>query len=186
MSYYGYLWRMLEPLGVYSEGGYSGAELKALGAAMDKAAGVIGENLLEMIPMTALNEGLKKTRSLYPFHSAPETPEDIRAALKTLCRVDHECFTESAMEETLSYLGLNLGITVEAPEWVTVVFREQLTKDMDIVQALYLVELVLPAHIYIECALRYLDGDTGELVNEKKPLRELRNRTKAEWDSLMG
>lgn len=185
MSYYANLWRMLEPLGVYSGEGYSGAELKALGAAMDKAAGVISENLMEVLPMTAVGDGLRKARSLYPFHSAPEDPTDIRAALKVLTRVDHACFTDFSLEQILRYLGLNLGITVDGPEWVTVIFREELTKDTDIVQALYLVELVLPAHIYIECTLRYLDAGTGELVSEQKTLGELRKRTKAEWNALM-
>lgn len=58
-------------------------------------------------------------------------------------------------------------------------------REVDIVQALYLLEQVLPAHGYITCALRYLDADTGELVNEKKTLGELRKRTKAEWNGLM-
>lgn len=185
MSYYAYLWRMLEPLGVYSNAGYSGAELKALGAAMDKVAGVISENLLEMLPMTAVGDGLRKARNLYPFHSVPEETEDIRSSLKVLSRVDHKCFTEFALEQTLSHLGIKVGFAIKGPEWVTVVFHEEVTKEVDIVQALYLLELVLPAHIYIECAIRYSDAVTGEMVNEKKPLGELRKRTKAEWDALM-
>lgn len=185
MGYYDYLWRMLEPLGVYCRDGYSGGELKALGAALDQAAETIRYHFMEMLPMTANEEGLKSLRSLYPFHSLPEEPEDIRAALKVFSRVDHSCFTAFALEQLLSWLGLKVGIAIEGPEWVTVTFREELNREVDIVQALYLLEQVLPAHGYITCALRYLDADTGELVNEKKTLGELRKRTKAEWNGLM-
>ncbi len=36
MGYRDHLWRMLEPLGVYGGEGYSGGELAALGAEMDR------------------------------------------------------------------------------------------------------------------------------------------------------
>lgn len=185
MSYQAYLWRLLEPLGVYSGEGYSGAELKALGTALDRIAGKISENCLEMLPMTAQGDGLLKARAMYPFHALPEAADDIRAALKVVTRVDHSCFTAFAVEQTLSGLGVKVGLVVKGPEWVSVVFQEQLTKETDIVQALYLIELVLPCHIHVECTLRYLDAETGELVNEKTTLDELRKRTKTEWDSLM-
>ena len=184
MGYEAYLWRMLEPLGVYGKGGYSGAELKALGAALDEAASVISENLLEMLVMTAGEDGLEKARELFPFHGDKGTPREIRSALQILHRMDHGAFTEADLEETFGALGLNLGITVEGPEWVTVVFREEITQESDIVQALYLVEQVLPAHIYVECSLRYTDKN-GAIQNVKERLDLLRKRTKAEWSALI-
>lgn len=184
MGYQAYLWRMLEPLGVYSKDGYSGGELKALGAAMDKAAAVISENLLEMLPMTAIADGLEKAEALFPFHGAPASLTEAREALQVLSRVDHGCFTESRMEEIFQALGLNLGIVIEGPEWVTVTFREEVTRETDIVQALYLVEQMLPAHIYVECSLQYRN-QKGVLQSEQERIGVLRKRTKEQWDALI-
>ena len=184
MGYQAYLWRMLEPLGVYSKDGYAGGELKALGAAMDKAAAVISENLLEMLPMTALGDGLEKAGALFPFHGMPDSLPETREALQVLSRVDHGCFTAPDMEASFHALGLNLGIAVEGPEWVTVVFREEVTRETDIVQALYLVEQVLPAHIYVECRIQYRNQN-GLLQSEQEPIGVLRKRTKEQWDALI-
>ena len=43
---------------------------------------------------------------------------------------------------------------------------------------------VLPAHIYVECSLRYTDKN-GAIQNVKERLDLLRKRTKAEWNALM-
>lgn len=185
MGYETYLWRMLEPLGVYSGGGYSGAELKALGAALDQAETYLTENSREMFPMTAAGDGLTRWKGLYPFHSLPETAEETRDALKTLSRVDHSAFTAFAVEQTLQSLGLNVGLVEQTPGWVVAVFRGTKTREDDLCHSIALLERVLPCHLYVECSLTYVAAATGELTIEKQPLDTLRKRTKGDWDSLI-
>ena len=186
MGYQAYLWRMLEPLGVYSPSGYSGGELAALGAALDEAEKALRENFREMLPATAEEKGLSLAEGLFPIHSVSGDREARLAALQDLYQVDHGAFTATAVEKTLVACGLNLGIAEEGAETAVVTFREEITRESDMVHQLYLVELVMPCQIYVECAVRYVSAESGGLVYEKKSLEELRKRTKAEWDSLIG
>lgn len=185
MGYYEHLWRMLGPLGVYSADGYSGGELRALGAALDQAEACLRENFREMIPMQAEGEGLEMAMDRFPVLEEPETVEEKRKALQTLASLGNEDFHAAALEKTFAACGLKVGITDTGVNGILVVFQELLTRKTDISGGLSLLRNVLPCRGEIECMVRYISGETGETVTERKSLRELQQRTKAQWDGLI-
>lgn len=184
--YFDYLWRMLQPLGVYSGEGYNGGELKALGASMDDVYRYLEGYARESLPETAEDAGLLAAEELFPMLKS-ETVESRRTALTVLFQTDNRCCSVSALEKTLGACGVpvTIGETGERFE-VLVNLTEPLVIEHDPVFQFWLLEQLLPCHLVTVTAFQYEDVDTGEMVHERMTLSLIRARTQTEWEQRLG
>ena len=85
-TYWKYLCRLLEPLGIYdlSEDSVNGAELWALGYGLDAVSAALELEEREALTATAQDEGLDRREQLFARRPAAVTPEQRRAAIAAL------------------------------------------------------------------------------------------------------
>lgn len=186
MGYRDYLWRMLQPLGVYTDGGFNGGELAALGAALDQAEQQLSDIWREITVISAERDGLSQAEQLFPMIAGTET-EGRREALKKLWQTDNRSFSRSDIMETLEGCGLSVtvgavGDTFEA----LVIFQNPLTIWDEPVFLFWLLEQVLPCHMAVTTRFTYVDINSGETVQERRTLEIMRQRTQAQWEQLLG
>lgn len=185
MSYGADLRRMLAPLGVYSEGGYCGGAAEALGVELDQAEDSFAGILLDLFPETAGQRGLGMMESLFPMIPA-ETEEARKSALRTLLQVGVASFTRSELQAILAGCGINVTLTEQSGMTLLVTLGERLTMEQDPVFLMWVLEQVLPCHLAATCVYNYLDPDTGAETQERLALETLRQRTRAQWETLLG
>lgn len=186
MGYRDHLWRMLEPLGVYGGEGYSGGELAALGAEMDRLREALDCHLREMPVVTAEGEGLSQAEKLFSLKPAGET-DSRRENLRKLYCTDHRAFTKAALTETLGACGIPVTLTMgEEAFAVTVELGNTMTMEGDPVWVMETLERVLPCHLMVEVVYRYTNSETGETVSGEGSLKTLRTWTRSQWEELLG
>lgn len=95
-----YLRALLAPLGVYdlTDGSVSGAELYALGGALDAAGGRLDSVERESLTATAEGEGLLRRETLFARRPAAVTAEERRAAIAALLQIDGDSLTPAAID----------------------------------------------------------------------------------------
>lgn len=184
--YYDYLWRMLQPLGVYINAGYNAAELKALGAAMDKLHTQLNVYDREIKVESAVEMGLTAWESLFPM--IPETQlERRREALEVLFRAKYEGCSRNALRQTLHACGVDVSLGETGIKFEIIVsFEKQMDITMDPVFQLWLLEQILPCHLNVIVVMDYVNVETGQTVHERMTLDYLRQRTQAQWEQRLG
>lgn len=184
--YFDYLWRMLEPLGIYSGTGYNGGELQALGAALDRVQEKMGEYAREMLPGTAEEAGLEMAEGLFPMLASSDLTER-RGALAVLFSTDNRCCGIEALVETLGACGVPVTMGETGNKWECIVsLTELLAIEDDPVFLFWLMEQVLPCHLVTVVVFDYVDVESGETVHERMTLSLIRQRTQAEWEQRLG
>ena len=185
MAYSDYLWRMLDPLGVYSRDGYSGAEVTAVGAALDNAESVINGNFRESFPGIAEEAGLEDAEALFPM--LPETETEARQeALCKLFQTDNLSFTLSGIQSTLEGCGIHATVEEGQNQTCTVEFQEPMTLEHEPVFTMWILEQILPCHLGVTVSYQYMGPEDEELSSESISLENARARTQAQWEALLG
>lgn len=186
MGYRDHLWRMLEPLGVYGGEGYSGGELAALGAEMDRLREALDCHLREMTVVTAEAAGLSQAEKLFSLKPTGET-DSRRENLRKLYCTDHRAFTKAALTETLGACSIPVTLTMgEELFRVTVTLGDVMTLEEDPAWVMETLERVLPCHLMVAVNYSYVDGKTGETVSGQEYLKNLRAWTQSQWEALLG
>ena len=109
MSGYGErLKELLQPLGAYRlDGSVNGAELEAVGAALDGCGALLEAGEREMLLTTAEGPGLEAVESLLARRPVAANTARRRAALAALLRIGGDSFTLRAINDNLAGCGLN-------------------------------------------------------------------------------
>lgn len=185
MGYKDHLWRMLQPLGVYSGVGFNGGEMAALGDALDQAEQYMDGLWTEMMVMSAEADGLRGAEALFPLLPAVDT-ESRREALQTLWQTDNRCFSKSSIVKTLKACGVSGSLAVVGTFQIMLVFPELLTIWHEPVFMFWAMEQVLPCHLAVTIRISYVDVNTEETVTERLSLSLLRKRTQSQWEQRLG
>lgn len=184
--HFDYLWRLLQPLGVYGAEGYNIGELKALGVAMDAAQEQLEEYHKEIHHGTALGDGLERAEQLFPMLAATDTVSR-KKALGVLFAVGGRWGTKVALEETLGACGIPVIITEKSTKFhCLVTMTKKLVITDDPVFLFRVVESILPCHMVAEVAVTYKDMRTGSTVSEQMGLADFLERTQAQWEARLG
>lgn len=185
MGYRDNLWRMLQPLGVYSEGGFGDGELGALGDALDQVETKLNQCLKESLVMSAEGTGLQHAEEIFPMQAGTGTNAR-REALQKLWQTDNLSCTNRGIEKTLA--GCGIAATVGTTEACTalVILTEELTIWDEPVWIFWLLEQLIPCHLRTYVRYNYVDVSTGQSTMERSPLPTLRKRTQKEWEQLLG
>ena len=93
-----YLRQLLSPLGVYDlgDGSVNGAELYALGEALDRTARRLETVERESVAATAEEEGLDRREALFARRPAAVTARERRDAVAALLQIDGDSLTTVA------------------------------------------------------------------------------------------
>lgn len=163
-TYEQYLTQLLNPLGIYNLSSYSisGAAIHALGTALDQLSLYLEYIERETILATAEAEGLDRREILFAHRPAAVTPEDRRAAITALLRVDGDSLTPSAINATL----LGCGIQAEAIEKgngkLLIVFPQLTGEPLTDSPIQKIILDILPCHLDIEFYFHYLTWEICE------------------------
>lgn len=159
MSYSTYLSQLLRPLGVYTleTGSFSGAQIRALGAAMDQVESQESWDLQEGIVMTAEAEGLDTVESLFRYRPAAATVEDRRAAIAGLMMISGDSFTLSALRKCLRGCGVEALVEeTGTADTVQVSFPGIMGRPEGFSRIQVIIEDILPCHLLIEYVFRFV------------------------------
>lgn len=150
---------LLAPLGVYRwEGTFQWKELQSEGAQLDAAADLLAHLQQEMNLWTAQEEGLDQLRELMnrPWVEG-ESREQLRQALVALLRIDGSCFTLEDMNNAIRGCGIFAVVEeTETPLCVRVSFPEVGGEPEGYEEIRWIIENILPCHLEIEYAIRYM------------------------------
>ena len=165
MGYRDYLAGLLRPLGVYdlSQESFSGAELAALGAALDAAQAQLETVLREALLETAQGLGLERYEALLTHRPPTQTAAQRRAALEALLRMNGT--SAAALNAALAGCGVRARVDeTQTAGVLQVSFPEQMGIPARIGEIQALVEDILPCHLAAAYFYRYLLwGDTQML-----------------------
>ena len=185
MGYQAHLQRMLHPLGIYASGGYQAGELAALGAGLDGAEETLSACLGEVFPSSARGQGKDRLEELFPLVpglDARRSPEET----EILWRMDNGCFDKERICQTLSCCGIKASVMELSGFQILVIPEEILTGVVDPVYYFWLMEQIFPCHLLVSVSFDYLDTNTGKTVHEQRFLGDLRKRSRAQWEELLG
>lgn len=156
---------LLAPLGIYrTDGGVSGGEISALGAALDGAYGALSELERELFLGSAEGFGLANYEGLLPVKPAYRTIEDRQNALMGLIRMDGASFTLEAVNKTLCGCGIAAEAT-ESGSRMTVIISFPGTRGIpeNIEQLQAAIDQIIPCHLgtsyfYVYTPWSYLES----------------------------
>lgn len=177
MGYGDYLKELLRPLGLYDlDAGPGGAELDALGAAMDALAARLASIEAEALVSTAGEEGLSRYEEILPYHPASPDLEQRRQAIMALLRIDDGAFTLPAIRDTIRGCGIECMVEEsDTPQTVEVSFPGLMGAPENFSGVQSRIEQILPCHLDVVYLLRYLIwqeledyGLTWKLIESKK------------------
>lgn len=177
--------KMLEPLGVYSFEGYSGGAINALGSSLDQAEAALTGQKENLFLETAGERGLSALEALFPMLPGKDL-ENRRAALTVLLGENEGGFTRDGIIRTLGACSIPVTITEQSGLRILVTLEGEVTMEEDPVFLMWVLEQVLPCHLGVTCAYQYTAWDTGKLTQAQAALGTLRQRTRAEWEELLG
>ncbi len=162
MGYADYLKQLLRPLGVYdlSDGSFSAGELDALGGALDALWAEAQSAQAESIVSTAADEGLSRYEKLFGVLPASRTNDERRAAVAALLRIGGGSFSADALSPCLAACGVAATVApAETAGTLCVRFPDVMGAPPDFARIQQIIEMILPCHLAIEYALRYLTWD---------------------------
>ena len=148
MGYADYLRDLLRPLGVYdlAPSSFSGAQLEALGSALDEMWQHLQKVQAESIVMTAQDEGLRNWEQVFPKRSAAQTIRGRRAAIAAYSQVGGDSFTKEALDRCLAASGVQCRVE-EAGGSLQVSFPGLMGEPEDLEKVRKIVEMLLPCHL---------------------------------------
>lgn len=158
MGYADYLRGLLQPLGVYelSETSFSGAELSALGAALDRVCAQVERGQRESIPLTAEADGLARYEQLFGVLPASSTVASRRAAIAALLQVGGDSFSADGISKSLAACGVAAKVDeTDVPGTVVVSFPGTMGVPEGIGRMQAVMELFLPCHLAVEYFYKY-------------------------------
>ena len=159
MGYSDNLRALLRPLGVYdlSPGSLSGSELDALGRGFDALSSRLAHVERESSLATAESEGLDLREALFARTPVHYSTALRRAAIAALLRIDGNCFTLSAINDTIS--GCGVSAVVQEKEkfgYVRVIFPNVSGIPEGFEQIRDIILDIIPCHLEVEFYFRYL------------------------------
>ncbi len=158
MGYADYLRNLLQPLGVYAlaEDSFSGAELSALGAALDAVCAQIEEGQRESIPATAVSDGLAQYERLFGVLPESSTVAARRAAVAALLQVGGDSFSVDGISKSLAACGVTAKVAeTDTAGTVVVSFPGTMGVPEGIERMQAIMELFLPCHLAVEYFYKY-------------------------------
>lgn len=163
-TYWKYLCRLLEPLGIYdlSEDSVNGAELWALGYGLDAVSAALELEEREALTATAQDEGLDRREQLFARRPAAVTPEQRRAAIAALLQIDGDSLTPSAINSAISGCGIRAKALELDTGHLRVIFPETAGVPAEFPQIQKIILDILPCHLEVEFYFRYLTWDECE------------------------
>jgi hypothetical protein len=185
MGYGTYLTELLRPLGVYDlrSGSFSGAELQALGAAMDAVAAGTALGLREGVVMTAEDTGLDMVEQLFRYRPAAATVADRRAAIAGLMMVGGDSFTLTALRRCLRGCGVEALVEeTDTAGVVRVSFPGIMGVPAGFDRVQIIIEDILPCHLEIDYDFRFVTW--GELEDHGVTWGQLEGMTWTEIEIL--
>ena len=185
MSYASYLRELLRPLGVYDMDSAlpAGAELEALGQAMDDLEQYIAACQREAMVLTAGEEGLQRAEALFPYPPGGKTPEQRRNAVSGFLQIGGDSFTLSAINRCLAACGIACMADEESgPNAVGISFPGVMGEPEGLEAKKKIIESILPCHL--EPVYR-LDWCTwGEMDAHGTTFADLTGLTFFRWSML--
>lgn len=174
MGCYDYLCALLAPLGVYRlDGGVSGAELFAAGAALDTAAEKMDYAERESCLATAEDEGLSRREALLSRVGATGDTAHRRRAIESLFSIGEDGFTLGAMNAAISGCGVRATVEELGADTLRVRFPDVAGEPDEYEKVRAILLSLLPCHLAVEFYLEYLswrecegDGTTWQSVEE--------------------
>ncbi len=167
-GYAAYLRAMLRPLGVYDlrEQSCSGAELEAIGAGLDAAAGERAEDLRQTLGPTATEPGLRRWESLLWYTAPGSSLADRRAVLCALLAVSWDSFTPAALTAAARACGVLCTIEETGPcSPLLLRFPGIYGRPQPWARARWILEELMPAHLELIYLFRWI---TWQETHEKR------------------
>ena len=136
---------LLAPLRVYDlDAPFNGAELNAMGAALDTA------------PLTAQSWGLEQMLRLLPHRPVTDDARELGQALAALLRISGDSFTPESIRDTLAGCGAVCQVEEGEPGYVTVSFPGIPGIPAGFAQMKRIIEDILPAHVLAQYTFWYI------------------------------
>ncbi len=156
--YQQYLRRLLKPLGVYdlSQDTINGAEIDALGAALDRLEAQIEYAERESLIATAEGEGLDRREELFARRPAATGVQERREALAALLQIDGDSLTPEAINRTLQGCGILAWAKEMGQGRLQIRFPEVAGVPEEFDQMEKTILDILPCHLEVEFYFRYL------------------------------
>lgn len=173
--YEAYLRQLLAPLGIYDLGGGSvnGAELYALGQALDRTGQRLEIVERESVTATAEDEGLRRREAPFARRPAAFTPAERREAIAALLQIDGDSLTPGAINRCLQGCGIRARALEIDTGHLRVIFPGVGGVPAEFEQIKRIILDILPCHLEVEFYFRYLTweechqaGYTWEAVEE--------------------
>lgn len=184
MSYPEYLKQLLEPLGVYDlgEGTFSGGELDSIGGQLDQVLSLLEECQREMSLATAESYGLERVARLLADRPVAEDPEQLRAALAALLRINGDSFTLAAINDNLSGCGINAQVQdSETAQTVEVRFPDVPGIPDGVEGMQRIIEEIIPCHLAIQYVYWYI---TWAMMEQRFAAWETVEAMELSWEEL--
>ena len=156
--YEAYLRQLLSPLGIYNLDGSSvnGAELYALGRALDRTGQRLETVERESVTATAEDEGLRRREAPFARRPAAVTPEERRAAIAALLQIDGDSLTPSAINHAIQGCGIRAKALEMDTGHLRVIFPGVGGIPAEFEQIKKIILDILPCHLEVEFYFRYL------------------------------
>jgi hypothetical protein len=157
-TYEGYLRALLAPLNVYdlAEGTVNGAELCALGAALDAVSGALEYGEREALVATAETEGLSRREDLFARRPAAPTTALRRSAIAALENIDGDSLTPSAINAAIAGCGIRARAQELGGGRLRIVFPEVAGEPEGAEQIQRIILDIIPCHLETQFYFRYL------------------------------
>lgn len=153
-----YLRQLLSPLGVYDlgDGSVNGAELYALGEALDRTARRLETVERESVAATAEEEGLDRREALFARRPAAVTAQERRDAVAALLQIDGDSLTPSAIHRAIQGCGIRAKALEMDAGRLRVIFPGVGGVPAEFEQIEKIILDILPCHLEVEFYFRYL------------------------------
>ena len=158
---------LLRPLGVYKlDNSFLGAELDAMGWALDRVEEHLEDIQREMCLITARDEGLENMGRLFAHRPVTQDAGKMAQALAALNRIGGDSFTLAAINNTIVGCGLNAAVAeTNDPGTVNVRFPNVPGVPAGFQEISRIIEDILPAHLQVQYLFWYV---TWEEMEEKE------------------
>ena len=163
-TYWKYLCRLLEPLGIYdlSKDSVNRAELWALGYGLDAVSAALELEEREALTATAQDEGLDRREQLFARRPAAVTPEQRRAAIAALLQIDGDSLTLAAVNRAIQGCGIRAQVRETGVGTVEVWFPGQQGVPAQFERIRRILLDLLPCHLAVTFCFRYLSWEEFE------------------------
>lgn len=150
---------LLRPLGIYdlTAGSLSNSELEAIGHGLDGVCGRLDYVEQESALATAEGEGLDRLEALFARMPVHYSTELRRQAIAALLRISGDCFTLTAINDTISGCGIN-AVALEKGRfgYIRVIFPNVIGIPDGFEQIRDIILDIIPCHLDVEFYFRYL------------------------------